>query len=222
MSDRADELRRRILAEVAAAPSPTRAEVRRKGALIVLFASSCVAGVALMRGIPQFVEPHAPAFVAAVVLAPLVAAGVGLSLLRRRTGSSLSSARQTLLIGGALGPLAIEGGYLLATLGLSSPAHAHAGFAADSLCAAVLLTVGAAVLVALLRFEGRSEPVSPGSRGVAVGGVVAGAVGAALAFQCAESSSLHYGLGHLLPAIVLVAMGGLLGRSWLAPRLRGS
>lgn len=218
MSDHAAELRKRILADVAAVSSPTRTEARRKDVATLLFAIVCVAGVALMRGFPAFAEPHGLGFTAAVVLVPIAAAVVGLSLLRRRPGTSLSMARQSLLLGGAIGPLAIGGGYILATLGLSMPVRAHTGFLADGMCAVVLLCTGLVVLAALVRSEGRSEPVSPGARGLAAGGVVAAAVGAALAFQCPESSFLHYGFGHFVPALVLVAMGGLLGRGWLAPR----
>ncbi len=218
MTDQTEALRKRILADVAALSSPTRVEVRRNGAAIVLFAIACIAGVALMRGIPDLGEPHVALFTAAVVLVPIVAVACGLALLRRRPASSLSRSRQSLLLAGAIGPLAIGAGYLFGALAPSRQAQAHAGFIADSVCAAVLLCAGLVVLVALIRHEGRSEPVSPGARGVAVGGVVAAAVGAALAFQCPESSSLHYGLGHLLPAIAVVVMGGLLGRSWLAPR----
>jgi hypothetical protein len=218
MTDQTEALRKRILADVAALSSPTRVEVRRNGAAIVLFAIACIAGVALMRGIPDLGSRTWPCSRRRWCwcrswrwpAGSLYCAG-DLPLLSSRS-------RLSLLLAGAIGPLAIGAGYLFGALAPSRQAQAHAGFIADSVCAAVLLCAGLVVLVALIRHEGRSEPVSPGARGVAVGGVVAAAVGAALAFQCPESSSLHYGLGHLLPAIAVVVMGGLLGRSWLAPR----
>ncbi len=90
---------------------------------------------------------------------------------------------------------------------------------ADMACAAMTLVQGALPLAALVIPRRGTNPVHPVVSGAALG-MTAGAWTAMMAYlRCAHSGALHCILAHVVPTLVLTAIGALLG--WLLLRVRG-
>lgn len=100
----------------------------------------------------------------------------------------------------------------LEAMGDAEDARFHANCALLSVACAV----GPLAAFFILRY--RKDPVGPTQTGAALG-AVAGAWAAVLHFpSCQCTSPLHIALGHVLPVVVLAAIGALLGQRVLGVR----
>lgn len=78
-------------------------------------------------------------------------------------------------------------------------------------CALMSIVYAVGPLLAFFALRRSRDPVSPRQSGAAIG-AIAGAWGAVLHFPfCPCTSPLHMALGHVLPAVVLAALGAVAG-----------
>ena len=227
------ELKERVLAAAAAEPSPTRETLRRRNLLMGVVAAGSGIGAfivfaALMSDghLLRFggeVAPHQYlerplGLVVATVTGALGVAVTAVWLALRRGGSMLGRSRRRLLCGAVLIPMSL----LAWKVGWSI------AFGADMVrwperpgerCLALSLVVAAGPLLSFLAIR-RSVPIRPALNGAIVGVAAGACAWVAADLWCPVAYVPHLLLGHALPMGVLAAVGALLGRAFLQPRLR--
>jgi hypothetical protein len=229
----ASQLRARVLAEAAAEPSPTRAAVNRRNAMLSLAAAASGLGAfvifAVLTSQSQLlrlggeVAPHQ--YVERSVWLVVTTAGgavgvavtaVWLALWRGR--SMLGRSRRWLLYGGALIPIALFAWKVICSIAFGAPMLAwpeRPGLR----CLALSLLVAIGPLLSFLAMR-RRAPVRPALNG-AIMGVASGACAwVAVDLWCPVAYVPHLLLGHVLPLALLAGMGALLGQALLSLRRR--
>jgi hypothetical protein len=211
------DLRARILAEVARTPAPTRAEHRKRIAIIA--GIGALATTSLFFATGGFVKGARPielvAFTAGFgLLAALVLTRVSSGV----SGSMLGRPRHVLLV------VCVVAAPVLAIVALAAaalwPEHANEAIQTRShlACGAITLLQGALPLIALVVPRRGSDPVHPAITGAALG-MTAGAWTAMMAYlRCPHAAAIHCIAAHVLPTLVLTAAGALLGRALLKIR----
>jgi hypothetical protein len=225
------DLRARVLATVAAEPSPTRAAVRRHNQRLGVLAAASAIGTfvifaALMSdshllrlggevGPRQHVERSLWLVVTTASGAVSVAAAaVWLALGSSR--SMLGRSRRALLYGGLLIPLGLLAWKLGASLAFGDamvPWPERPG----ERCLSLSLLVAAGPLLSFLAIR-RHAPGWPALNGAVIGCAAGACAWVAVELWCPVSYAPHLLLGHVLPIFVLAGVGGLLGRARLALR----
>jgi len=118
--------------------------------------------------------------------------------------------------------VALAPGLALVALGLAMlwpvSAHEPVPHGAHLGCAAMTLAQGALPLVALFVSKRGSDPVHPAITGAALG-MTAGAWTAMMAYlRCPHAAALHCIVAHVVPTLVLTALGAIPGRALLKIR----
>lgn len=211
------DLRARILAEAKRTPSPTRAEHGRRVMLVVVAGIAAIAALFfLMGGVKQGARPS-----------ELVAFATGYALLGAAMLTRLSGARHgsmlprpsAVLLGlcFAAAPVLAVGAIVAASIW---PGAAEEAVPArtDLACSAMTVAQGVLPLVVLVLLRRGSDPVHPTISGAALG-MAAGAWSTTMAYlRCPHAAASHCVIAHVLPALVFVAAGALLGRVLLSAR----
>ena len=211
------ERRSRILASIAEIPAPTRRELARRQAwLVISGVLGAVTLFAVAGGLRATGRP--PSLVAWTSLGTSCFAGVGMCFLFTRTRSGhrrgwsiLGMATIVPVVGFVVWRYALGHLYELA-----SPWPTRTGYR----CFALSVATGGTLLSALLLAWRRLDPMSPAATGAAFG---AGAgLGAALLIDlwCPVSYLPHLLVGHALPVAVLAAAGAAIGRRVLRTTTR--
>ena len=215
------ELRARILAEVARTPSPTRALYKRRVLLISAIGALATSSLFIaMGGMAPGTRPVE--MIAFTVGFGLVAVAV-LTRLSSRSGdnrSMLGRPRGVLLAAVvACAPLlAIVA--VLATMLWPEPAAEHVEGGVHLACGAMSVLQGALPLVALMLPRRGTDPVHPAVTGAALG-MTAGAWTVVMAYlRCPHGAALHCVLAHVVPTLILTALGAVLG--WVFLRVRST
>ena len=214
--DPAVELKRRVLAAVRTEPAPTRAAVRRQGWLaLAVGAAVAIAIFVHFGGVRRFDRPAL--LVAWTCLGwsavASAAAWVGISRGRSTVGRTTAALVAALL---ALPPvlLAWKTGVTawLAPQQLQ-PWPGRPGFR----CLGLSIAMAVPLLVAFVTLRRRTDPVHPEVAG-AVLGITAGVfAGTLVDLWCPIAYVPHVLLGHILPLVLVAAVGAWAGRSFLAP-----
>ena len=87
------------------------------------------------------------------------------------------------------------------------------------LCLDFTLAMGAWPLVALVLARRSTDPVHPRATGAALGAMVGAWAGSLIDLNCRIANPAHVALGHVLPVVILVALGAWLGTRFIATRL---
>lgn len=211
------DLRARILAEAKSMPAPTRAEHQKRIAIVVGLGTLATTGLFFaMGGVVRGARPlELMAFSAGFAS---VAAVILTRLSGQRSKSMLPPPRSVLVTACVAAAPALAVAVLAATM--MWPEHADEDLPTKTHLACGLMTViqGALPLVVLIVPRRGSDPVHPTITGAALG-MTAGAWTAAMAYlRCPHASTSHCVLAHVVPTLVLTALGALLGRMFL--RLR--
>jgi len=212
------ERRNRILASIGEIPAPTRRELARRQAWLVI--SGLLGALALFwveGGLRATGRP--PSLVAWTSLGTSCFVGVGMWFLFTRTRSG--HRRGWFVLGVAtIAPIVafVLWRYGLGQLyELASPWPTRPGYR----CFALSVATGSIFLFALLLAWRRVDPMSPAATGAAFG---AGAgLGSALLIElwCPVSYLPHLLIGHVLPIAFLAAAGAAVGRRMLTILGRG-
>ncbi|MDB4943130.1 MAG: hypothetical protein JWP97_2664 [Labilithrix sp.] len=211
------DLRARILAEVAKTPAATRAKHRRHvllvtalGALAAVLLFMAMGGPRIgLRPLPMIAFTSGTGLLLAIALTR-VAAGPRSSPLGRP---------RPFLAGAALAAAPLLAVALLAAATLW-PEHVEPAVAArsDVGCALMSLVQGALPLLVLVVPRRGSDPVHPVVTGAALG-AAAGSWSAAMAYvRCPHTALEHCLVAHVVPTLVLAALGGALGWALLRQR----
>ena len=203
------ELRAKVLELVSQVPSPSRREAQRRSlAWLALGLLLPLVLFALLGGAERGPRPLSLLLVTAVGTAVLALLSLWGAL--GRGGRTLGRARSRLFAVVLLPPLLL----LLCKLASSAefPNMTEAWALRPGLrCFGVSLLFGTAPLVALLFARRGSDPVHPRTLGAALG--AAGGLWAATLVDlwCPVAFPPHVALGHVLPALLLAALGALAG-----------
>ena len=226
-------LKARVLAAVAAEPSPTRAAVHRRNLFIgmvavasglgafVIFALFMSGGHLLRLGgevAPQHPLQRSVWLVVTTAGGALGVAAMALWLALRRGRSMLGRSRRWLLYGGVLIPIS-----LFAWKVSSSMAFGDAMVAwperSGLRCLSLSLLVAVGPLLSFLAVR-RSAPVRPALNGAVMGFAAGACAWFAVDLWCPVAYVPHLLLGHVLPLFVLAGAGALLGQALLSLRPR--
>jgi hypothetical protein len=210
------DLKRRVLGAVAAAPAPTRSEVRRRGWLA--FAVSAAIALAIFAeagGLRLGGRPGLLVVSTCVgwILATSAAAAFGVARGRSTPGRS-TGALLVLLVALPVALLAWKVGVSLPFgAGATAPWPGRPGFR----CLGLSLAMAAPLLAALVVMRRGSDPVHPAVAGAMLGLTAAIAAGALVDLWCPVAYLPHVLLGHILPLAIVAAVGAWTGRRMLAP-----
>lgn len=205
-----EELRRRILAEVARTPAPTRTEHKRRSG--VTAGLGAFATMSLFFAMGGFVTGSRPvelvAFAAGFGLLTTLALG---RLSSGASGSMLGRPRHVLVLACAVTAPVLALVALAAATFWPGEAAQEVPTEIHLLCGGITILQGALPLAALLLPRRGTDPVHPAVTGAALG-MTAGAWTATMAYlRCPHAGAGHCIFAHVLPTLVLTAAGALLG-----------
>ena len=210
------ELRARVLADIGRTPALTRADHKKRIAIIATLGA--LATTALFFAMGGFARGVRPTELIAFTAGSGLLAAIVMTRVSSRGQSMLGRPRPTLLLACVLAaPLLACAAFAATMIWPESaiedvPTHAH--FA----CAAMTLAQGALPLLALLLPRTGSDPVHPAITGAALG-MTAGAWTAMMAYlRCPHVPASHCIIAHVVPTLLLTIAGALLGRFLLRVR----
>lgn len=211
-------LRARVLALAASTPSPTRAVTRRRAVFIAV--SGALATVALFLAMGGLTAGTRPAeMIAFTAGLALLAAAVLTRLSSGHGGSMLGRPRSILLTAVVVTAPLLAGLVFVVTTVWAEPAREHVAGATHLACGAMSVLQGALPLLVLLWPKRGTDPVHPVVTGAALG-ITAGAWAMLMAtLRCPHASASHGILAHVMPVLILTALGAGLG--WALLRVRG-
>jgi hypothetical protein len=213
----AADLRARVLAEAARTPSPTRAAYKRR--VMILAAIGALATASLfvaMGGMAPGTRPvEMIGFTAGF---GLVAAAILMRLSSTGRGSMLGRPRSVLLTGVVVTAPLLAVVALCATMAWPAQAAEDVPSGAHLACGLMSIAQGILPLLALLLPRRGTDPVHPAVTGAALG-MTAGAWTVVMAYlRCPHAAAMHCILAHVVPTLVLTALGALLG--WVMLRVK--
>jgi hypothetical protein len=225
------ELRAQVLAVAAAEASPTRAAVNRRNKLVsmvaalsgigafALFAALMSNGEMLRLGGEVVPHQHLERSVAQVVTTAggalaIAVAALWLALWRGR--SMLGRSRSFLLAGSILIPIGLLTWKISSSLAFGDELVQWPGRLGLK-CLSLSLLVAVVPLLSFLAVR-RHAPVHPALNGAAMGFAAGACAWFAVDLWCPVAYVPHLLLGHVLPLLVLGAVGALLGHLLLSLR----
>jgi hypothetical protein len=203
------ELRARVLAEVASAPSRTRAQTLLSR--LWLFAGAAAGALAIFLsqgGVRPTGRP--PLLVTLTTLGTTVSVAAGMYVLfTRRSRSMLRRPAWVLGVATALSVVAfLAWRYeVSSTFGLVQRWPERVGLR----CLRLALITGSLPLFAALLAWRRTDPLAPAATGAAFGAGAGLATAVLTDLWCPVSYVPHLLLGHVLPILILAAIGSLVG-----------
>lgn len=206
-------LEARVMAAIAATPSPTRREGRRRA--IVLLVASVLVALAVFEAAGGLEHSAGRPFAITLVIAggwALVSALLsGVVLWRGRSTLGRSPA---LMLVVALGTPVVLFGWMRLFQGTYQEPFSRDGWR----CLGYTLAMAALPLGSLLALRRGIEPRGPWALGAAVGATCGSWAGILVDLWCPLTSTCHVLVGHVLPVAVLVGLGTLFGREMLGVR----
>jgi hypothetical protein len=214
------DLRARVLAEAARTPSPTRVEYKRR--ILLVAGIGAVATAVLFVGMGGMSPGTRPVeMIAFTVGFGLVAVAMLTRLSSSRSSRSMLGRPRGVLLAAvvASAPLLAIVAVLAAAM-WPEPAAEHVEGGVHLACGAMSVLQGALPLVALMLPRRGSDPVHPAVTGAALG-MTAGAWTVVMAYlRCPHAAAMHCVLAHVVPTLILTALGAVLG--WVFLRVRSA
>ncbi len=225
------ELRTRVLAAVAAEPSPTRAAVRRRNMFMAMLAAASGIGAFVIFAmlvseshllrlggevVPQQRLERPVWLVVATVGGAVGVAATAVWLALGRGRSMLGRSRRWLLYGGVLIPVSLLVWKVSCSLAFGDAMVAWPERPGER-CLSLSLLVALGPLLSFLAIR-RRAPVRPALNGAVLGFAAGACAWVAVDLWCPVAYVPHVLLGHVLPLFVLAGAGALLGRALLAVR----
>lgn len=207
------ELRARILAAAAATPSPTRQQGRRSA--LVLLGASVLVAAAVFQSAGGFAHSAGrPVPITLAMSAGWSAASGLLTWLVLARGTSTLARRSAWLAAAAiLAPLVLLL-WMRAFYGTYAEPYERVGYR----CLGFTLVMAATPLAAFMRFRRGVEPRRPSILGAGAGAACGGWAGVVVDLWCPLTNPSHALVGHVLPLVLLIAVGALVGSRFLGVR----
>ncbi len=212
-----DELRARVLREVARKPSATRQARRRLAWILAGVAVAMLAGMLAVMGVAESALTRPTAYVAVAVggamllaLVATVSLGAGASA----TGEAQRVLRRVAIltpVGLGLGALAANA---VAPTTWGWPSRNLSDHAA---CLWMDLFLSMMLLGLSCVWLRSSDPWSPKARGAAAGAASGGWIMLLMAVRCPQTDPIHVLATHAIPVVVTVFVGAWGGGRYIAP-----
>jgi len=206
------DLKQRVFAAVGNIPAPTRSQTLRARAWLLGCGVAGALAIFLVRGGLRVTE-RPPSLIALTSLGTAVIAGLGIWVLFTRGRSMVGRPRRALLAAAVLSTL----GFLAwkygvsAFYGLTARWPARPGFR----CLGLSVSMGALPLAAALLAARRTAALTPVATGAAFGAGAGLGSSVLVDLWCPVAYLPHLLLGHVLPIVILAAVGGFLGSRFL-------
>lgn len=208
-----DDLRARVLAQAAAAPSRTRTEARKIATALV--AGSVAIAVTIFELIGGIDHSNSrPRWITYALAGGWGLASAALSVfVVGRSRSSMARRPILLLIAALVTPLLVFGWmHLFYSLYPDPP------FRIGYRCLGYSLLFSALPLASFLALRRAIEPRHPSMLGAAAGAACAAWAGALIDLWCPLTNPLHVLVGHVLPIVIAMIVGAIAGRFMLGIR----
>lgn len=211
------DLRARILEEAKKTPALTRAEHQKRVGIIVTIGT--LATLVLFYAMGGLAKGPRPLELVGFTAGFALLSAIILTRLSRPRRTSPLPAPRSVLLTACIAAAPVLAVSVLATT-IMWPEHADEDVSTKSHIACAFMTIvqGALPLVVLIVPRRGSDPVHPMVTGAALG-MTAGAWTAAMAYlRCPHAGASHCILAHVMPTLVLTAIGAVLGRMFLRQR----
>jgi hypothetical protein len=214
------DLKQRILAQAAAQPSASRATTTRRRFLLIAGSATAMAFGYWLFAIAMFGWQHIPRstlLLGGTSIGAALVAGLAIAVAIGRGQTMLGRSRRWLIAVTALAPIVLLGWKVLwSALFGNLDESPRLGYR----CLAMSLSMGTVPIVLLSLTRRGEDPRHPGLLGAAIG-VAVGASGWVLVdLWCPVAGIWHLLRGHVLPVLLLAALGAVLGSVLLALRAR--
>ncbi len=202
-----------LLARVAAHPSPTRQRGRLVALGLLALSVGVAVGILWLMGGPagEAARPRRLTWLVSGVWGLFAAALSGLVFTRK--GSVMGRPPSLLLLAAFATPLVLLA-WLHSVQGSYPEPYARVGWR----CLSMTLGMAALPLGSFLLLRRGIEPRGPWALGAAVGATCGAWANLLVDVWCPLSDTAHVLVGHVLPVVVLVLAGSLLGRRLLGVR----
>jgi hypothetical protein len=210
------DLRSRVLAAVSREPAPARPQVRRRNA--VLLGSAFVVPTLVFLafgGLRQAARPS-ELVVETAAGAAFIALVVGITALSR--GRSMLGRPGSLLLAAAVLTPALLFAYKVLVSSQYPSLMLQAPHRPGLRCLGLSCLMAAWPVVAFTLMRRGSDPTNPRLTGAALGAVAGAGVWLLVDLWCPVAYVPHLLLGHVLPVLLCVAAGALLGQRLIALR----
>jgi hypothetical protein len=209
------ELRSRILDAVRDQPVPARAEGTRRTAATLALGFVAMGAILLAISTPDLRgRPLAYVDLLVLVWTPVTLAatwaGVG------RGGSMLGRSPRWLLATAVLTPVVLLLSWIPVTIYWPETLVDSSEGLHHLRCVAVTMGLALGPFLAFARVRRGSDPVSPWLTGAAIGTAAAAWGALVLPLICGFTSPVHMLVGHLLPVLLIAAVGAALGQRLVA------
>ena len=213
------ELRARVFAEVARAPSATCAEYKHR--ILLVAGIGAVATAALFVAVGGMSPGSRPLELVAFTVGFALVAVAVLTRLSSRSGagrSMLGRPRSVLIAAVVASAPLLAVVAALASILWPAAASEHVEGSIHLACGALSVLQGSLPLLALIVPRRGSDPVHPAVTGAALG-MTAGAWTVVMAYlRCPHAALMHCVLAHVVPTLILTALGAVLGFVFLRVR----
>jgi len=214
------DLKERILAAAAAAPSPTRAGASRRSVLWIAGSAASMAAGYWAFALTLFGWQHIPRsllLMAGTSIGAAVVAGSATAIALGRGGTMLGRSRRWLIATTVLAPLLLLGWKLgWSALFGNLDESPHLGYR----CLVMSVSMGAIPVLLLAMTRKGEDPRHPGLLGAAIGVAVGACAWVLVDLWCPVAGIWHLLRGHVLPILVLGIVGAALGSTMLGVRPR--
>jgi len=211
------DLRARVLDAIARKPAYARPSgARRRAASLALAFAFVSAGAAILASRPGSGPPPAYVFTLFASWAALACASTWAGVGRGRSMLGRPAVWRVWVV--VVTPAALLATWLLVAFAWPQTLRGASGPENHVVCIGMTLLFAAAPLVAFAALASGSEPVTPRLAGAALGAACGAWGAAAHVLVCRVTDAEHMLVGHILPVILLVAIGTFVGDRVLAVR----
>jgi len=201
-------LKVRVLAATAREPAPPRRAVVRALAFEWTTAVAVTLGIFFTIGGPHAAER--PVSFVAATLAGWVALALAATVGVARRGTMLGRSRTALILLSLALPVALIGWHCL-WLSSWPGTFGPVPLARGVVCMVLTFSMGAVLFAAFARSRRDSDPVHPAATGAAAGAMAGAWASVLIDLHCDSAELLHVTIGHVLPVVLLAAVGAVLG-----------
>lgn len=213
--DAAGDLKSRILAAVRAEPAPVRRATLLRNALLLAAGGAVALAIFFLYcdGMHVYARPTLLVVLTSSGWFLAAAVAMRISFARGRSMLGRPTAWLVALVVGA--PLLLLAWKVAVTAPFGAQMMACWEGRLGNRCLGMDLGIGIVLLAAFTAARRRSDPLRPGITGAALGTAAGIAAGVLVDLWCPVADVAHLLRGHILPLVLLAALGALVGRRFI-------